>query len=91
MPTQKGTPYRGIALAKRLFARALANGTLKPPGGIAVLVRSNGRPIIGPPRAVTFRDYIVDARRMLCTLSTHSPSAAARPRASSCAKPWPRR
>jgi hypothetical protein len=53
-----------IALAKRLFAQAQASGTLKPPRGLIAIALSNGyRRSVA--QAVTYRDYLRDARRRL--------------------------
>lgn len=54
-----------IALAKRMFARAEAAGTLKPPRAIAALALSNGLRRSISASTVTHRDYLRDARREL--------------------------
>lgn len=53
------------ALARRLFADAKANGTLKAPQAIAAIGSQSGGPIDVVMRSqVTFRDYLRDARRI---------------------------
>lgn len=54
-----------IALAKQMFARAQAAGTLKPPRAIAALALSNGYRRTVSASTVTYRDYLRDARREL--------------------------
>lgn len=63
---RKSAPYTEpeIALAKRLFAQAQASGTLKPPRGLIAIALSNGyRQSVS--QAVTYRDYLRDARQRL--------------------------
>lgn len=63
---RKSAPYTDaeIALAKRLFEQAQASGTLKPPRGLIAIALSNGyRQSVS--QAVTFRDYLRDARHRL--------------------------
>ena len=52
-------------LAQRLFLAAKAQGRLKSPPGLGAVATSNGlvRPYAGA--AVTYRDYLRDARKML--------------------------
>ncbi len=63
---RKSLPYSDteIALAKRLFAKAQANRTLKSARGLIATALGNGyRQSIS--RAVTYRDYLRDARQRL--------------------------
>lgn len=63
---RKSAPYTDaeIALAKRLFAQAQANGTLTPLRGLIAIALSNGyRQSVS--QTVTYRDYLRHARRRL--------------------------
>ncbi|MBN9252449.1 MAG: hypothetical protein J0I86_18050 [Mesorhizobium sp.] len=53
------------ALAKQLYERAKATGTLKRPRAIAALALSNGVRQVASASTVTFRDYLRDARQQL--------------------------
>lgn len=63
---RKSAPYTDaeIALAKRLFVQAQASGTLKPPRGLIAIALSNGYSQ-SVSQAVTYRDYLRDARQRL--------------------------
>lgn len=65
---KKSTPFNAaeIALAKRLFAEAQAEGSLKKPRAIGAVASRAGGPIRSMGRIeVTHRDYLRDARAIL--------------------------
>ena len=51
--------------AQKLFANAKANGILKAPRALAALALSNGYRQTVTASAVTYRDYLPEARRTL--------------------------
>lgn len=70
MPIKVRYSEAEITLAKQLFSDAKTNGTLKSPRGLIAVALSNGfRHSVS--QAITYTDYLRDARKQLSQNGRH--------------------